>query len=377
MKIIVLGGGLVGGPMAQDLCQDERFDVTVVDYNQNVLDKLSQRFPEISTIQKDLADPQKTTDLVSGFDMAVNAVPGFMGFETAKAIIKAGKNSVCIAFYEEDPFKLDELAKENNVTMIMDCGVYPGMGSALIMNTVQQLDKIDSVLTYVGGLPEIREWPSEYKAAFSPVDVIEEYIRPARYIENGHEIIRPALSDAEYIDFPKIGTLEAFNTDGLRTLAKTLDAPNLKEKTLRYPGHIEKMKVLRELGFFSKEEHLEVNGTKVSPLEVTGKILFPSWQLKPGEVDITVFQSNIEGERDGQRIRYTIDLYDKYCPDTDVTSMARTTGYTATIALRMIADGLYDHRGISPPEYMGRDDKCVEYLMKGLNARGVNWVIRT
>ena len=94
-------------------------------------------------------------------------------------------------------------------------------------------------------------------------------------------------------------------------------------------------------------------------------------------MDITVFQSNIEGERDGQRIRYTIDLYDKYCPDTDVTSMARTTGYTATIALRMIADGLYDHRGISPPEYMGRDDECVEYLMKGLNARGVNWVIRT
>ncbi len=375
MKIIVLGGGLVGGPMALDLARENKFDVTVADYDEQVLQKMKQKFAQISVLQKDLSNSADVTDLVSNYDMAVNAVPGFMGFETAKAIIKAGKDSVCIAFYEEDPFLLDVLAKENDVIMIMDCGVYPGMGSALIMHTARKMDTVESVLTYVGGLPEIREWPSEYKAVFSPIDVIEEYIRPARYIENGREMIRPALSDAEYINFPITGTLEAFNTDGLRTLAKTLDAPNLKEKTLRYPGHIEKMKVLRELGFFSKEKTLEVYGKKVSPLEITGKILFPNWQLKPGEADITVFHSRVEGVKDGQKIRYTIDLYDRYCPDTDVTSMARTTGYTATLALRMIADGLYMHKGISPPEYMGKDKKCVKYLMDGLYERGVNWKI--
>jgi saccharopine dehydrogenase-like NADP-dependent oxidoreductase len=375
MKVIILGAGLVGAPMAIDLNSDEGFEVTVADYSDDALSSARAKCPGLSIVQKDLSNPECVTALVSGYDLVVSAVPGFMGFETAKAIIRAGKNCVCIAFYEEDPFELDQLAKENNVTMIMDCGVYPGMGSALVMHVARKLDRVESVLTYVGGLPEIREWPSEYKAVFSPIDVIEEYIRPARYIENGFEVVRPALSDPEYVFFPKIGTLEAFNTDGLRTLATTIDAPNMREKTLRYPGHIEKMAVLRELGFFSKEESIEIKGVKTSPLEMTAQVLFPNWKLKPGEADITILQSIIEGTRDGRRMRYTIDLYDKYCPDTDVTSMARTTGYTATLAIRMIADGLYAHKGISPPEYMGRYPECIDYLQKGLKERGVNWEI--
>jgi len=144
---------------------------------------------------------------------------------------------------------------------------------------------------------------------------------------------------------------------------------------LRYPGHIEKMTVLRELGFFSKDENIEIGGLKTSPLEVTAQILFPNWKLKEGESDITVFQSVVEGVKDGRRIRYTIDLFDKYCPDTNVISMARTTGYTATLAIRMIADGLYTHKGISPPEYMGKYPECIDYLLKGLKKRGVNWAV--
>ncbi|MFC2151024.1 saccharopine dehydrogenase family protein [Bacteroidota bacterium] len=375
MKIVVLGAGLVGAPMAIDLNKEERFEVTVADFSNEALDKVQAECPEIKKLQKDLSNPEDVTKLASDYDLVVNAVPGFMGFETAKAIIRAGKNCACIAFYEEDPFELDQLAKENNVTMIMDCGVYPGMGSALIMNVAQQLDKVDNILTFVGGLPEIREWPSEYKAVFSPIDVIEEYIRPARYIENGYEIVRPALSDPEYIFFPKIGTLEAFNTDGLRTLAQTIEAPNMKEKTLRYPGHIEKMSVLRELGFFSKEKTINIKGNKISPLEMTAQVLFPNWKLKQGEGDITIFQSIIEGIKNGKKIKYTIDMFDKYDPETDVISMARTTGYTATMAIRMMADGLYTHKGISPPEYMGKCPECVEYMKKGLKERGVNWEI--
>ncbi len=371
MKVIILGAGLVGGPMAIDLSKDEKFKVTVVDYSESALKSLKAKCPEVAVIQKDLSNPEDVTALVSDYDLVINAVPGFMGFETAKAIIKAGKNSTCIAFYEEDPFELDQLAKDNDVTMIMDCGVCPGMNNALIMEAAQKLDEVENVITYVGGLPEIREWPSEYKAVFSPIDVIEEYVRPARYLENGFEVVRPALSDPEYIFFPEIGTLEAFNTDGLRTLAKTIAAPNMKEKTLRYPGHIEKMMVLRELGFFSKEKSININGQKTSPLDVTAQVLFPNWKLKPGESDITVFQCIIEGSKDGQKLRYTIDMFDKYCPETDVISMARTTGYTATLALRMIADNLYTHKGISPPEYMGKIPECMAFMRKGLEERGI------
>jgi len=375
MKIIVLGGGLVGGPIAVDLAKENGFEVTIADYSDTTLDRLKSKCPDLLVKQRDLSDPGEVTKLVGNYDLVINAVPGFMGFNTAKAIIEAGKNCACIAFYEEDPFDLDELAKEKSVTMVMDCGIYPGMGSALIMNCVMQLDKVDSILTFVGGLPEIREWPSEYKAVFSPVDVIEEYIRPARYIENGVEIIRPALSDPEFIFFPKLGTLEAFNTDGLRTLAKTIDAPNMKEKTLRYPGHIEKMAVLRELGFFSKDKSIDVKGEKVSPLDLASQVLFPNWKLNPGESDITVFQSIIEGTKREKKIKYTIDLYDKYDPETDVISMARTTGYTASLTARMIAKGIYSDKGISPPEYLGKYQECIDFLNIGLNARGVNWEV--
>lgn len=377
MKIIVLGAGLVGAPMALDLNKEKKFEVTVADYNIKALNELKDKCANIKIINKDLSNPNDVTDLVSKYDLVVNAVPGFMGFETAKAIIEAGKDCACIAFYEEDPFELDKLAKEKNVTMIMDCGVYPGMGSALIMDVTNKLDKVDSVLTFVGGLPEIREWPSEYKAVFSPIDVIEEYIRPARYIENGFEVVRPALSDPEYIFFPEIGTLEAFNTDGLRTLAKTIDAPNLKEKTLRYPGHIEKMAILRKLGFFSKENNIEIDGKKTCALNVTAQILFPNWKLKKGESDITIFKSVIKGIKNGEKKTYTIDMYDKYCPKTDVISMARTTGYTATIAIRMIAEGLYKKKGISPPEYIGKYPECIEFMLNGLEDRGVFWQLKS
>jgi len=371
MNVVVLGAGLVGGPIAIDLAKDKKFEVTVVDRDQNVLQALKSKQPNLKIIQKDLSNSKSVTKLVKEFDLAVNSTPGFMGFKTAEAIIKAGKNSVDISFYEEDPFRLDSLAKEMNVTMIMDCGVCPGMSNILIMYVAQQLDEVDTVLTLVGGLPQIREWPSEYKAVFSPIDVIEEYIRPARYVENGCQIVRPALSDPELIYFPGIGTLEAFNTDGLRTLATTISAVNMKEKTLRYPGHIEKMMMLRELGFFSKEKTIEIKGNKVAPLDVTAQIMFPHWKLKEGEGDITVMKIIIEGFKDRKKIRYEYDLLDHYDPVMETISMARTTGYTATMALRMIAEGLYTQKGISPPEYVGRYPECVAFMLKGLNERSI------
>jgi saccharopine dehydrogenase-like NADP-dependent oxidoreductase len=277
---------------------------------------------------------------------------------------------VDIAFFPEDPFLLDELAQKNNVVAVTDCGVAPGMSNILTGYADFLLDETETAITCVGGLPVIREWPYEYKAVFSPVDVIEEYTRPARYIENGQWITRPALTDAELMDFPGIGTLEAFNSDGMRSLGLTIKAKNIKEKTLRYPGHIEKMAVLRETGFFDKEE-IEIKGVKISPLDFTAKLLFPIWKLKEGEEDITIMKIIVEGLKDGQKLRYTWNLFDRFDKDTATHSMARTTGYTATIALRMIAKGLYTRKGMNVPEYIGRHPECVKFMLDGLAKRGV------
>ncbi|MFQ3333229.1 MAG: lysine 6-dehydrogenase, partial [Flavobacteriales bacterium] len=229
-NIIVLGAGLVGGVMARDLAKQH--NVTSVDISQKNLDKLEG----INTICADVANREALQNLIKDFDLVVGAVPGFMGYKMMKDVIEAGKNIVDISFYSEDPFGLDELAKEKGVVAVMDCGVAPGMGNIIFGHHDSKME-INDYECLVGGLPEKREWPYEYQAVFSPIDVIEEYIRPARYVQNSHMITKEALSDTELIEFDEIGTLESWNSDGLRSLIKTMaHVPNMIEKTLRYPG---------------------------------------------------------------------------------------------------------------------------------------------
>lgn len=371
MRITVLGCGLVGGPMAMDLAEEPAFSVTVADIRSDLLEALRRR-ARLQTVRADLADPSTLKELVADSDLVVSAVPGHMGFQVLRTLIEAGKNVVDIAFFPEDPFLLDELARQKGVTAIVDCGVMPGMANVLAAHAASQLDHVDDILVYVGGLPEVREWPYEYKAVFSPLDVIEEYTRPARHVEFGRIVTRPALSDPEYVHFPGVGTLEAFNSDGLRTMLTTLEAENMREKTLRYPGHIEKIAVLRETGFFSKDK-IEIGGARISPLEFTARILFPKWQLREGEGDLTVMQITVAGQKAGSSRTHRYDLLDRYDAGKQVSSMARTTGYTATVAARMLHRGLYDATGISPPEFIGRHSACVEFMLGELAQRGIRY----
>jgi saccharopine dehydrogenase-like NADP-dependent oxidoreductase len=369
MKVIILGAGLVGGPMARDLAEGGDFEVSVADISNEALSKLDD-LPGIGRIRADLSDAGKVRKLASGCDYIINATPGYMGHSVLRSVIETGTDVIDIAFFPEDPFDLDALAGEHSVTAIVDCGVAPGMSNVLVSHAARRLDRAERVLIYVGGLPVRRDWPWEYKAGFSPIDVIEEYTRPARYVENGRLVIRPALSDPEYLDFPGIGTLESFNSDGLRTLAATLDIPDMKEKTLRYPGHIEKITVLRESGFFSTGE-IEIGGTMIRPLDFTAKLLFPLWELSEDDRDMTVMKVIVEGTKDGEAARYEYDLFDRHDEASGVHSMARTTGYTATMALRMLAGGIYQRKGIIAPEFIGEDPDCVEYMLAGLKERGV------
>lgn len=371
MKIGVFGSGLVGSAMAKDLADEKNWKITVLDASEKSLDKLRSD-KRLTLICADLSKDSRVKELASGFDLIIGALPGFMGFETVKRVIEAKRNIVDISFFPENPFLLDKLAKVNAVTAIVDCGVAPGCSNMLSARGIELLDSADTCLCYVGGLPKIRTWPYEYKIVFSAVDVIEEYTRPARYIENGVLVTRPALSDPEFMDFGGVGTLEAFNTDGLRTLAETLKVPNMKEKTLRYPGHIEKMRVLRETGLFSKEP-VQIGTASIRPLDFTAKLLFPMWKLKEGEEDFTVMRVIVEGEKRGKKTRITYDLLDRYDAKTGVTSMARTTGYSATVAARMLEAGIFNRKGICPPEYFGMEEKAYKFMIDGMKTRNINY----
>jgi lysine 6-dehydrogenase len=369
MHITVLGAGMVGSAIVKDLAQETDFQVTAVDLDAQALSKLHTE-AGVRAIQADLQEQGRVASLVADAGLVICAVPGFMGFQTLEQVIAAGKDVVDISFFAEDAFALDDLARARGVTAVVDCGVAPGLSNVLAGHVDRLLDRVERYACYVGGLPRVRRWPYEYKAVFSPVDVLEEYTRPARLVEYGQEVVRPALSGVELRDFPGVGTLEAFNTDGLRSLRRTLDAPFMVEKTLRYPGHANLMRVLRESGFFSTTP-VEVDGQAVRPIALTARLLFEQWKLQEEE-DLTVMQVVIEGRKEGQGYRYTYDLLDRYDRETRTTSMARTTGYTCAIVARQVARGLFSQVGICPPEFVGRTPGCYQDLLAGYAERNIH-----
>jgi lysine 6-dehydrogenase len=369
-KIIVLGAGMVGSAMAIDLAK--KHSVTVADLSNKALEKLKQKNQSINTLQLNAKDKALLISAITPFDIVVCAVPGFMGFETLKTIIETGKNVVDISFFPENSLELDALAKQKGVTAIVDCGVAPGMDN-IILGYYNEKMKLTDFECLVGGLPKVKKWPFNYKAPFSPIDVIEEYTRPARYVENGKIVTKPAMSDIEHVEMDGVGTLETFNSDGLRSIIFTMPhIQNMKEKTMRYPGHIEKVLALRDSGFLSKEP-IQINGVDVIPLDFTSKVLFNEWKLGETEEEITVMRVTVIGDENGVTKKVSYHLHDEYNKTTQTSSMARTTGYTATAAVNLILENKFAEKGVFPPELVSKHEDCFNHFINYLKERGVHY----
>ena len=364
-NIIVLGCGRVGRTICEDLSNN--FSVSVADISNKNLEKLKSK-----KIKKKIFDISNKSELVNNikhFDLVISAVPGFMGFNTLKTIIEEKKNVVDISFFPENCLELKDLAIKNNVLAIVDAGVAPGL-SNLILGHHDSLSKVNYYACYVGGLPVIKEQPFEYKAPFSPIDVIEEYTRPARLYENSKIIIKEPLTEKEIIHFESIGSLQAFNTDGLRSLLYTMShIPNMKEKTLRYPGHAEKIEVLKKSGFFN-ENHVKVMGKKIKPIDFTTELLKKNWYLKESDLEFTVMKIEIN-DLDH---KYTIDLFDEFDKKKNQSSMSRTTGFTCTACANLIAKNLISEKGIIPLEIIGKNNSCYNYVINYLKERRINLI---
>lgn len=368
---VVLGAGMVGSVMAADMAA-QGFAVTLADISAGNLAAAKGRAPAIKTQESDLSQPANVTALARTADIVLGALSSRIGFAALRAVIEAGKDYCDISFMAQDFQELDALARARGVTCVTDCGVAPGMSHILAAHGASLLDECREIEIYVGGLPRERRWPYEYKAAFSPADVIEEYVRPARIVEHGRVVVRPALSEPELMDFAGVGTLEAFNTDGLRSLCTSLKVPFMKEKTMRYPGHIDLMRAMRETGLFGEEE-IEVRGARVRPLDVTSRLLFPKWTYEPGEEDLTVMRVIARGTKAGRPAEHRWDLLDFYDRGTAATSMARTTAFPCTIVAGMIAAGRYKSPGVNPPERLGTRAEFVRELLDQHAERGVRY----
>ncbi len=368
-RVVILGCGAVGRYMAIDLCKDPGCEVISVDLDREGLEHLARDYP-VQIRVEDLSTKEGVTRAVDDADIVIGSVPGFMGYSMLETVIRAGKNVVDISYFPEDPFGLDDLAKEKGVTAVVDCGVVPGMANIILGDHSRKME-VSRYECYVGGVPKSRSAKLEYKSPFPVLEVLEEYAGSARMVEGGKVVVRPVLAETMTIDLDKVGTLACLNSDGLRTLIRTTDIPDMFEKTLRYPGHVDLMRVFKDTGFLDTIP-IQVKGASVRPIDVTASLISPLWQYEPGEADLTVMRLVISGLEDGKPATYTYDLYDEYDPATGALSMARTTGYTCNAVARLVLEGEYPQKGINPPEFVGRAGGCRESVERYLNERGIH-----
>jgi len=368
MDILVLGVGRVGSTIARDLASEPGFVVSVADRSREALEPMAETGLETWTL--DFTDGAALEGLARQHDLVVSAVPGALGLRVLRGVIDAGRDTVDISFLPEDALDLDALARERGVRAVVDAGVAPGLSNMMLGHLEATLEDTESFHCLVGGLPAQPSGIWEYKAPFSPADVLEEYTRPVRLRRGGQDLIFPALEELELVDLPGVGELEAFLTDGLRTLLRTTTTPTLLEKTLRYPGHVSKVRVLRESGFLDAIP-VEVNGDSVRPLDLASRLLERIWRFRPGEEDLTVMRVEVVGREGGRRVRHAFDLLDRYDRATATSSMARATGYTCTALVRWLALGGWERPGVTPPEVLARDARCFDFVMTHMAERGV------
>jgi lysine 6-dehydrogenase len=367
MNIVVLGAGRVGSAVARDLARSGH-DVTVADRSAKVLAPLASTGVRVHTA--DARDPHALAPLLDEAELVVSAVPGALGFQVLRSVLEAGRSAVDVSFFPEDPYELDALAKARGVTAVVDAGAAPGLGNLVLGYLESTLAATESFHCSVGGLPVERAAPWEYKAPVSPSDVIQEYVRPVRLRRGGQSFILSALDELQRVNLPSVGELESFLTDGLRTLLRTSGTPTLVERTLRYPGYVERVRLLRESGFFSTAP-VDVGGVVVRPVDVAVRVLSDAWKLHPGEEDLTVMRVEVVGADQRGRVRHVYDLFDRYDVETNTSSMARTTGYTCTALVEWLASGHPARPGIVPPEVLATEEGCLDFVLAHLAARGV------
>lgn len=345
MRVLVLGAGRVGSLVALELAKV--YDVTVADKSERSLEPLRRA---VSTLAADLSSEDVLRETVRGFDLVVDALPGSLGFKVLRVCVKMKKDLVDVSFMPEDPLPLREAVDEAGITVVVDAGFAPGLSNILIGRIQDELGPLDRAEINVGGLPKEPRPPLYHAVLFSPADLIDEYVRPARVVRDGKVVSVDPLSTIESVRILGL-ELERFPTDGLRTMLDTIKARDMTEYTLRWPGHLQRMRVLKELGFFSGRH-----------LEKTIEVITPHMTYEAPDMSIM----EVVGESGGAVVKYV--LYDEATGGH--TSMARVTGYTAVQVARLLAEGYIPH-GLIPPEVLGMDRRLFEYVVGGVRSKGI------
>lgn len=371
MKVLVVGCGHIGSVASQDLAKSMvSIEVVVADKNGARAKEVADGIREgnVSWIQLDAAERNGLINALEGFDLVMGFLPGKLGYYLTEACISAGKDLVDVSYMSGN--SLNEKAVKAGVTIIPDCGLAPGISNILVGHATAKFDKVSTIHIMVGGLPEKPVPPLGYIITWSPENLIDEYKRKAKIVKDGELVEVEALSGLEEVEFPNVGVLEAFYTDGLRTLPDTLkNVDNMWEKTLRYPGHAEKIKLLKALGLFD-EEQIGVDGVSLSPRRLTAK-LFERRLRRPEIRDIVAMKIEVSGVKNDKHVCYVYHLFDRYDEKRGITAMARTTAYTASIVAQLMLKKAIKAKGVVPPERLGMSEDFFSRFLNELEKRGI------
>lgn len=347
----VIGAGRQGTAAAYDFVKfGEAKEVKLIDYDFDVAQNSANHVNKISgenkckAIKADVNDTDQIKELLKDVDSVISAVPYYFNVALTKAAIETGTNFVDMGGNTDvvlEQLEMKDKAKENNVSVIPDCGMGPGMNVSLMVYGVSLLDEADDARIYVGGLPQNPEPPFNYKLLFHPNGLTNEYYGNAIILRNGEIGYVPTFDEVEIQEFDEpIGKLEAaFTSGGLSTSPFTLKGTlkTLEYKTLRYPGHWEKFRAFKELGLF-EEEPVEFEGKPIVPRLFYHKLLIDKLGDSFVE-DLGIMRVIVKGKKDGKDTRVEIDLIDKYDSDLDFTSMQKLTGWHCSAVAILAAKG--------------------------------------
>jgi lysine 6-dehydrogenase len=373
MRIIVLGCGNIGSVITQDLARSlPSAEIALADVDKNRVEEAVSKIGQknVSAIQVDASNSKELVNILKKFDLAVDALPGWLGYRVCKGTITAKVDMVDVSYMPQDVMKLNNGLSKAKICLVPDCGMSPGLGSILVGHAVSRLDKVESIHILNGGLPEKPVPPLGYIITWSVGDLIDMYIRKVNIVENGKTVQVEPMSGLEEIRFPRVGKLEAFYTDGLRTLLRSIrNVKEMWEKTLRYPGHVEKIKLLKALGWFD-EKPVRIGSFEVVPRDVAARLL--ERKLKRPEIpDIVVMLIEVVGLKDNKRLKYTYHMFDRSDKKHNVTAMARTTAYAASVIAQLLAKKAVVEKGVIPPEKLGVNDKIYRRFLSMMRKRGI------
>ena len=375
MRMLVLGAGLQGSACAYDLLQNpEVSQVRLADLRFDHLPEFLKPHsgPRLIPTTLDVRDREAVLALMRESDAVMSAIPYYLNHTLAECAVEAGVHYCDLGGNTEIVFQqksLAERAQAKGVTIIPDCGVAPGMVNILAEHGIRQLDTVESVRIYVGGLPQDPQPPLNYQVVYSLEGVLDYYTTLSWVLRDGRRTQVSALSEREPVEFPApVGTLEAFHTaGGLSTMAFRYEGvvPEMEYKTLRYPGHAEIMESIRDLGLLDLEP-VEVKGLKVSPRELFVAVVAPKL-TKPKGKDLLALRVLVRGRKDGRPAERRFDLVDRYDESHGISAMMRTTGYSLSITGQMQARREVGPAGVWTP------DECMpaERYISELRARGI------